>query len=139
MQNQLAIFSDGGARGNPGPAACAIVVQGDKGNPLFKKSEFLGPATNNVAEYQGLLMGLTWILENNQVNEICFYMDSELVVKQIKGLYKVKDENLKLLHQEAKIILEKIPSKIIFQHVPREKNKLADALVNEELDSHKLS
>lgn len=138
MDTQISIFSDGGARGNPGPAACAIVAQNTRGEVLHKESKYFNTATNNVAEYQGLIMGLTWILENKNSKEfeINFYMDSELVIKQVNGLYKVKDVNLKKLHDQVKSLIAKISSTIVFQHVPRHKNKLADLLVNQELDSH---
>lgn len=139
MQNEISILTDGGARGNPGPAACAIVVKDSKGNVLHKEGKYLGVATNNVAEYQGLLTGLTRIQEfqNSKDGKVNFYMDSELVIKQVNGLYKVKDPNLKKLYEEAKELLRKISSTVIFLHIPRNKNELADALVNEELDRHK--
>lgn len=136
MLNEVSISTDGGARGNPGPAACAIVIKDDVGNIVESKSKFLGETTNNVAEYSGLLMGLNWILENKNSKDfrINFYMDSELVIKQVRGEYKVKDENLKKLFSEVKDLQTKISSRIIFTHVVRSRNKEADALVNDELD-----
>lgn len=132
------IYSDGGSRGNPGLAACAFVVCDSDKKVIYKESKFLGVATNNVAEYEGLLLALKWLLTNN-ANEINFYMDSELIIKQFNGQYKVKDKNLKKYFDAAKEIERKINSKITFCHISRNKNKIADGLVNEELDRNKTS
>lgn len=130
------IFSDGGARGNPGPAACAFVVL-DCGRVVHKESKFLGKTTNNVAEYCGVIGALQWIAQFPIFNfqfPINFYMDSELIAKQINGTYKVKDKDLKRLFLEVTKLLGKIHGKIIFKNIPRAKNKLADFLVNKTLD-----
>lgn len=132
------IYSDGGARGNPGEAACAFVIKDDVG-VVHGESKYLGVTTNNVAEYQGVLSALSWVVENTKSfenqNETIFYMDSELVVKQLNGLYKVKDKNLQKLFSEVKGLLSKINFDIKFKHVRRSENKIADSLVNKELDS----
>jgi len=129
---KFVIFTDGGARGNPGPAACAAVVN----NQDF--SEFIGETTNNVAEYRGLLLGLKSALKlagkKSEETELEIKMDSELVVKQLKGEYKVKDQNLKLLFADAQPLINKFKS-VSFKHVPREENSRADKLVNEVLDT----
>ena len=132
----LTIHTDGGSRGNPGPAAAAFVVE--RGSELvFQGSKFLGNVTNNFAEYSGVLIALEWVLsseipaEDLQIN---FVLDSELVVRQINGLYKVKDLNLQKLFQEVKKLISETGKKIVFSNVPRNQNKLADLLVNEELD-----
>lgn len=133
----MEIYSDGGSRGNPGPAACAFVVI-DDGKVIFKNSKYLETATNNFAEYSGAIEALTWLSNSKYLNQdlpITFYMDSELVVKQINGEYKIKDETLKKLILIIRNLLSKIKTKIIFKSVPREKNKLADFLVNKQLDS----
>ncbi len=133
----LTIHTDGGSRGNPGPAASAYVIE--DGPKLVKEgSVFLGITTNNVAEYMGVIAALDWLLQNKRSdwNEIFFILDSELVVKQLKGVYKVKDVNLQSLHKK---ILEKIISLKIntnFKNVPRSLNKRADFLVNQELDKN---
>jgi len=130
------IYSDGGARGNPGPAASAFIVL-DDGNVIYKDSKFLGKATNNVAEYQGVLLALAWLVNSSiqyPVSSIRFFMDSELIVHQINGHYKVKDKKLKELFLEVQAFLKKIQPKIIFKNIPRTKNKLADFLVNKTLD-----
>jgi ribonuclease HI len=130
------IFSDGGARGNPGPAACAFVCISDTGSVVHKDSKYLGSATNNFAEYQGVIQALGWLNQNKNLMEssITFNLDSELVTNQINGTYKVKEATLKKLMLLIRNLLDKASTKIIFKSVPREKNKLADFLVNEELD-----
>lgn len=130
------IFSDGGARGNPGPAACAFVCISDTGSVIQKDSKYLGSTTNNFAEYQGVILALTWLNQNEKMlsSSITFNLDSELVTNQINGIYKVKEETLKKLMLLIRNLLDKSSTKIIFKSIPREKNKLADFLVNEELD-----
>lgn len=134
----LEIHTDGGSRGNPGPAASAFVAEID-GKHFFEGSKFIGKETNNVAEYQAVLLALKWLTEeqaNESFNEIIFYLDSELVVRQLQGKYKVKSEGLISLHQNAKALIDKVNPKITFISVPREKNKQADLLVNETLDKN---
>lgn len=130
--NKLVIYTDGGARGNPGPAACAAVV--DK----KEFSEYIGETTNNVAEYRGLLLGLGSALKiagkKSFETELDVKMDSELVVKQMRGEYKIKDSNLKILADEVWLLIGKF-KKVSFAHVRREQNAAADKLVNEVLDS----
>ena len=121
-------------RGNPGPAACAFTVE-KNGEELFSKSKFLGTATNNFAEYSGVVNALDWLLENNNTSQVSFYLDSELVVRQINGLYKVKDENLKKLFLNVLTKIKETKLKLIFRHIPREENSRADFLVNQKLDS----
>ncbi len=132
----LIIHTDGGSRGNPGPAAAAFVVE--RGSELvFQGSKYLGVVTNNFAEYSGVIIALEWVLSSelpDQDLQINFVLDSELVVRQINGLYKVKDENLQKLFAEVKSLISKTGKKIVFSNVPRNQNKLADLLVNEELD-----
>lgn len=134
---ELTIHTDGGSRGNPGPSACAFVAEeGDK--ILFKENKFLGNQTNNYAEYQGVILALNWLgsqkLITNRYLLITFFLDSELIVRQLTGVYKVKDENLKKLHQEVTDIIAKTGMDIVFKNIPREQNKIADLLVNESLD-----
>lgn len=130
----IKIFTDGGARGNPGPAAAAFSVESD-GSELFYDNKYLDKTTNNVAEYEALLMAHKWISENNfDLNKIDIFMDSELIVKQMKGLYKVKNDNLKKLFEEVVNIKKQIGLKINYTHIPREKNIRADFLVNKKLD-----
>lgn len=133
----LIVYTDGGARGNPGPAACAFVISKD-GSTLYKGSKYLGVTTNNVAEYSGLIIALTKIgehLKNNSAPSVKFFLDSELVVKQLLNIYKVKDLNLIKLYSKAKEIIAGLNTKVSFEHVLRSQNKIADSLVNLELDN----
>src|SRR3990172_12237220 len=129
MQNdQILIHTDGGSRGNPGPAACAFVVE-KADREIFKSSKYLGHQTNNHAEYSGVILALNWLVSQSLISNhyllITFFLDSELVVKQLNGLYKVKDENLRNLFFEILTLKKKVDGEIIFEHVPREKNKIA--------------
>ena len=124
------IYTDGGSRGNPGLAACAFVAKDDSGNLRVKRGKYLGVATNNVAEYEGVLLALGSIKEKN----LDFYLDSLLVVSQLQGKWKIKDENLKILNSKIKDLTKNF--NVSWNHVPREQNMEADALVNETLDNH---
>ena len=130
----------GGSRGNPGPAACGYVVYdisngNDAGIVLEKSGNYIGVTTNNQAEYQGLIAGLTWVATNHPTAELSIKMDSLLIVNQVKGLYKVKSPDLIPRIQEVRGVLNKIQSWSI-AHTYREGNSLADSLVNEALDNH---
>lgn len=137
MASNLKIFCDGGARGNPGPAAAAFVVY-KNGKQIYKGSKFLGEATNNIAEYSAVILALEWLArqELKDVETVSFVLDSELVTKQLNGLYKIKNENLRLLITKAKGLERKIKSRIAYTWSPRSKNKIADSLVNKELDEN---
>ncbi len=128
------IFCDGGARGNPGPAASAIVVTNDD-KIVFETSRYLGTATNNVAEYNAVLLGFEFLKKNN-LDEVTFVLDSELVASQLSGIYKVKNETLKELFLKVKSSEKKLTTKINYTHVLRDKNKQADFLVNLSLDEN---
>jgi ribonuclease HI len=132
----IIIHTDGGARGNPGPAACAFVVDiGDKN--IMKGSSYLGKATNNHAEYHGVLLAADWLSKNYKTyreNKVTFYLDSELVARQLSGIYKVKNKNLNEIFLQIKDLLKNIDLTIFYKHIPREKNLIADSLVNKELD-----
>lgn len=127
------LFTDGGARGNPGPAAYGYVLEDADGTVLDARGEAIGVATNNVAEYSGLVAGLTKAVELG-VGELEVVSDSELMVRQMTGDYRVKNEGLKPLFQEASWLERKI-RKVSYRAVRREHNKLADQLVNEALDA----
>jgi ribonuclease HI len=135
MNNEkLIIYCDGGSRGNPGPAGLGAVIYDDKKNKLFEISEFLGVTTNNQAEYKGVLQAIKKAKEL-KAKEITFYLDSELIVKQMNGQYRVKNRDLIPLYMEIrKYILEF--QKVEFNHVRREYNKEADALANMAMDKH---
>ena len=123
---------DGGSRGNPGPGALGYVLCDASGAEVEARGEFLGTCTNNVAEYRSLIAGLE-AAARHRVKALIVRMDSELVVRQMLGQYKVKNEGLKPLHAEAKRAVVKLAS-VKFESVPRDDNGRADALVNEALD-----
>ena len=127
------LFTDGGARGNPGPAASAFVLEAEDGSVLDARGEAIGVATNNVAEYRALLAGLRRAHELG-VHELEVVSDSELLVKQMRGEYRVKNEALRGLSLEAAELARSV-GQVVYTHVRREHNELADWLVNEALDS----
>jgi len=128
----LKIFTDGGARGNPGPAGIGAVAYDESGKAVFTVSEYIGEATNNQAEYKAVIAALEKAKECN-AQELDFYLDSELIVKQIKREYKVKNVDLSPLFLKVYNLTLGF-KKVKFTHVPREKNKEADRLVNEAID-----
>ncbi len=134
---RIEIFSDGGSRGNPGQGASAFVVYKD-GSVLFKQGYFLERTTNNIAEYFAVLMATAWLSKNLisiTSNEVNFYLDSELVVNQLEGLFKIKNEKLKSIYKKIDELKKEMTNlKISFHHIPREKNRVADALVNATID-----
>lgn len=135
MKNQnLIIFTDGGARGNPGPAGIGVVITDQQGNIVKTFNKYIGEATNNVAEYKALILALEEA-KKLQAAELLINMDSELVVRQMQGRYKIKEPSLKLLAAEV-IQLRNNFKSVDFKHVLREKNKPADKLVNEAIDDY---
>nr|PZN21043.1 MAG: ribonuclease H [Pseudomonadota bacterium] len=126
------LWTDGAARGNPGPAGCGAILKTADGRVLSAESQYLGQTTNNVAEYKALLLGLTRALEAG-VRRIEVRADSELLIRQLKGEYRVKNEGLKPLAAEAKALLARFES-FRLQHVRRELNTEADQLANEGID-----
>ena len=127
------LYTDGGARGNPGPAAYAYVIEDEDGEVLAQHGETIGVATNNVAEYRGLIAGLERAAEL-RVDRLDVISDSELMVKQMRGEYRVKNEALRGLSLDAAELGRDI-GRVVYTHVRREHNELADRLVNEALDS----
>ncbi len=131
---KLYLNTDGGARGNPGPAATGVVLTDTKGRPIKTASRYLGNATNNQAEYQALLDGLK-LAAKLKATELLVRLDSELIVKQLSGEYRVKDAGLKPLFAQVQKLISKF-KRVRFQHIRRELNKKADQLVNLTLDRH---
>jgi ribonuclease HI len=129
---KLTVNVDGGARGNPGPAAIGAVVRGPGGEVLEERGERIGRATNNVAEYRALLLGIE-LAAAHGTEELELIGDSELIVRQVEGRYKVKNAAMKELHAEVKAALSDFDSWSI-RHVLREQNADADRLVNQALD-----
>jgi len=130
---KVTIYTDGGSRGNPGPAACGFVITSDNGIQLVAKGLFLGKATNNIAEYTGILRAFQHAKELG-ADEIQLFSDSELIVKQINGQYRVKNAGLKEYYDQIMVILAGFGNWQV-THVYRDKNKEADALVNQALDN----
>lgn len=133
MTVRAKLWTDGGARGNPGPAAFAYVLVRDDGEQLDARGEYIGHATNNVAEYSALIGGLEAAIALG-VSELEVVSDSELMVKQMRGEYKVKNEALKELNEHADRLARKL-DRVRYTAVRREHNKLADQLVNDALDA----
>lgn len=132
--DKVKIFGDGGSRGNPGPSASGFVVLDMEDNVLVDKGIYLGVTTNNQAEYTSLKLALEECRKMG-VQEVQVYMDSLLVINQMKGVFKVKNRDLWPLHEAIKQLAAGF-KKISYNHVPREFNKLADAAVNRALDDH---
>jgi ribonuclease HI len=131
-EHYLIAHSDGGARGNPGPAGYGVVIKDNTGKKVAGLSEYLGHQTNNFAEYQGLIAALEYAV-NHGPKALKLVSDSELMVKQIKGIYKVKNETLQELHARAKQLINKLDWFSI-DHALREHNQEADRLANEAMD-----
>ncbi|TSC92802.1 MAG: putative phosphoglycerate mutase [Candidatus Berkelbacteria bacterium Athens1014_28] len=136
------INTDGGSRGNPGPAAIGIVFFDDKEKEIHHFKKAIGRATNNEAEYQAIISALDillkskWFSENNHnKKEVVCRLDSQLVVEQINGNYKIKQDHIKLLIAQLRQMISQMNLNISFVHIPREENKIADRLVNEALDN----
>ncbi len=127
------LYTDGGARGNPGPAGIGARLLAASGEVVEELADFIGTATNNVAEYQALLSGLELALDHD-VQRLDVFLDSELVVRQVNGEYKVKDAGLKPLHAQACLLLSRF-HEVGVKHVRREQNAEADALVNQAIDA----
>ena len=129
---KLTVHVDGGARGNPGPAAIGAVISDESGETLLEAGERIGTATNNVAEYKALLLGIERARQLG-ADRLDLVGDSELIVKQVRGEYRVKDQGLKPLHAAVKVALEPLEEWTI-RHVRREHNADADRVVNATLD-----
>ncbi len=133
----LKIHTDGGARGNPGPAASTFVVYDHLGEVIFSQGKYLGQATNNQAEYQAVEMAIDWLIKTKINEEVEFYLDSLLVINQLQGNFKIKNPELKTIWEKIKTnILENKLMVKSFVYVPRAKNFLADSLVNKILDQY---
>ena len=130
----ITAFFDGGARGNPGPAGYGVYIVDDQNTVLAELSGSLGVATNNVAEYHGLIAALEWAA-NRDLKQIAIKGDSLLLIEQMRGNYKVKNEGLKPLHLKARMLVMQIGD-VSFEHVRREQNKEADRLSNVGMDAN---
>lgn len=139
----IAIFTDGGSRGNPGQAGIGYLVFMQDGTLLHSEGRAIGISTNNEAEYQAVLDAIVWLtapenqtkLKDLDVNEVVWQLDSKLVVEQVSKRWKIKEPRLQALAKNVWDALATIPQTSIFMHIPREQNSLADALVNQALDA----
>lgn len=132
---KLTIYTDGGARGNPGPAGCGFVIYDENGEAVEQGKKYLGKQTNNFAEYSGVILAMEKARELG-AEELDFYLDSELVVKQMNREYKVKNPELAKLFVKIFNLSQRF-KKVNFSHVRREENKIADGLANEAMDEGK--
>jgi len=136
----LIIYTDGVSRGNPGDAGIGVVLKDKNGAVVDEIGKYIGTTTNNVAEYTALINALEYAVKHKTVSADIF-LDSELVVRQMNGVYRVKDENLALLFNKAQALIKKIRvkgqgSRVTLTHIPREKNKEADNLANKAVNLH---
>lgn len=133
------VFTDGGSRGNPGEAASGIYITDGEGKELASFGIRLGVTTNNVAEYTALVEAYNWLLTHRELvgnsSEIKFFMDSKLVASQVAGLWKIKHPNMLPLFMSVKDKEKQLGKKVSYTHIPREKNKMADKMVNAALDN----
>lgn len=132
----LNIFTDGGSRNNPGKAACAYVAYDENKRKVLSQSKYLNIATNNVAEYEGVLLALEYLVKNKEITKVNFYLDSILICQQLNGRFKIKDKELQKLAIKAFQLINSLSYKPVFNIIPREQNYEADRLVNLELDLH---
>lgn len=130
---KLIIHTDGGARGNPGPAAIGVVIEEESGKKILEFGKSIGDATNNVAEYTAVREALRSIKKEEGI-EVDFFLDSTLVVNQLNGRFKVKDSKLRDLLMNVRMLEQEVGGKVQYCVVPREKNRRADFLVNRALD-----
>jgi ribonuclease HI len=132
----LTIFTDGGSRGNPGPAGIGVSVVNKKVKEIYFYGEAIGTATNNEAEYQAFLHSVEWLVRQDleSVEQVAWKLDSKLVVEQLLKNWKVKDDRMKVFAEKIWQLLEQLSTPFTISHVPRAENKRADELVNQALD-----
>lgn len=137
--NKISVFTDGGARGNPGPAALGVYIEDEIGKEITSIGKKIGEATNNVAEYSAILAAFSWLVLNKQNfskdTSIYFYMDSLLAYSQLVGLFKVKNDKLREMLFEIRKMESELSLPVFYAHIRREKNKKADLMVNLALDN----
>ena len=139
MGRIITIFTDGGSRGNPGPAASGVVIYEEDKTVLARIGVKLGVTTNNVAEYTAILEGLLWVKDHREslgeISEINFFMDSLLARQQLTGNFKINKPHLISIFRKIQELERELEIKVSYTHVPREQNKEADAMVNRALDN----
>lgn len=133
--SKITIYTDGGARGNPGPAGIGVFIHDDAGTSLAELYGFLGVQTNNYAEYEAVIRALMWCIDQKLYNQtVEIRADSKLIVEQLSGRWRVKDANLREQFIKARALVARFPQ-ITFVHIPREENSVADALANKGIDT----
>ena len=137
-EKKLSVFADGGARGNPGPAAVGFVVKEGR-RTLVRKGKSIGRTTNNVAEYQAVIEALKWIISGikSRPSTIDFFLDSKLIVNQLNGIFKIKNYRLRNLIVKVRQLEREVGGNVSYHFIPRTKNQEADTLVNQSLDQKK--
>lgn len=133
---KLLLYTDGASRGNPGDSGIGIVLRDNEGNTIDSLAAYIGKTTNNVAEYVALIAGLQ-VAQKHPCQHLVVHADSELMVRQLNGTYKVRNERLKRYFREIETLLRTVPFTVTFTHVPREQNAEADALANRGIDEKK--
>ena len=134
---KVTVFTDGGARGNPGPAGIGVQVRDEKNEVLGELSEFIGEATNNVAEYTAVKRALEYmqtLFDDTKAIQAAFNLDSQLVERQLNGEYKIKEDSMKTYFNDIKVLMNEFAS-VTFTHIMREDNKEADRLANEAMNN----
>lgn len=138
---KLKIYTDGGARGNPGPGAIGVVIKNEQDLVVYQFGKAINICTNNVAEYSAIIEALKWVLENQKseienrnLEGIHFFVDSQLVVSQLNGLFRAKNAKIRDLIIQIRQFEQEVGGNVSYQAIPREQNKLADSLVNQALD-----
>jgi len=141
MARRLTVFTDGGARGNPGPAAIGFVIKDSSGKIIHRQGKYIGKTTNNAAEYQAVIEALKWIKKNFRLppSRIQFFLDSKLIVNQLNGLFKVKEIKMRNLIIKVRQLEREVGGNVSYQLIPREKNSLADSLVNRAINKETTS
>ncbi len=137
---KLKIFTDGGSRGNPGPGAVGVVVKNEKGETIVKFGQTIGIVTNNVAEYLGVVSAFEWVIkfpQKKEIEEVNFFLDSQLIVSQLNGIFKVKNAKLREFVFQVRQLEQEVGGNVSYRTIPREENKEADFLVNQALDKLK--
>jgi ribonuclease HI len=134
---QVVVHTDGGSRGNPGKSAIGVVIESD-GTPLLQKGLYIGIGTNNRAEYLAVVEALNWLSSHPQdITKASFFLDSQLVVSQLQGVYAVKHPDMIELKRKVDSLRGSLPFPVEFSYVPRAQNAQADALVNQALDAQR--
>lgn len=139
MREKIVVFTDGGSRGNPGPAGAGVYIVDEKNNEIYRECKFLGLKTNNEAEYLAMNLALKYLAKNSDsLTQITFKLDSKLVVEQMNKNWQIKEDRLRILAEENWKILELLPhSSCLIKHIPRSENKMADLLANQAMDDGK--